>query len=75
MSFLFLLLLSFFDLLIDQLINVIGYAGNNIAAARLAGLEDDLNLSSVQYQVCVYISFNCTGLLEQTAKFRIVDIS
>jgi hypothetical protein len=24
---------------------------NNIAAVRLAGLQDDLNLSSVQYQV------------------------
>lgn len=26
---------------------------NNIAAARLAGLEDELNLTSTQYQVCL----------------------
>ena len=26
---------------------------NNIAAVRLAGLQDELNLSSVQYQVCL----------------------
>ena len=25
---------------------------NNIAAVRLAGLQDELNLSSTQYQVC-----------------------
>ncbi|GAD97682.1 MFS transporter [Paecilomyces variotii No. 5] len=30
---------------------------NNIAAARLAGLEDDLGLTSVQYQTCVSILF------------------
>ncbi|KAK1138776.1 hypothetical protein N8T08_002007 [Aspergillus melleus] len=30
---------------------------NNIAAARLAGLEDDLNLSDVQFQTCVSILF------------------
>ncbi|KAI9741769.1 MAG: hypothetical protein M1834_000155 [Cirrosporium novae-zelandiae] len=30
---------------------------NNIAAARLAGLEDDLHLSSTEYQTCVSILF------------------
>lgn len=30
---------------------------NNIAAVRLAGLQDDLNLSSVQYQTTVSILF------------------
>jgi len=29
---------------------------NNIAAVRLAGLQDELNLSSVQYQVCATAS-------------------
>lgn len=31
---------------------------NNIAAVRLAGLQDELNLSSVQYQVCDLIPCN-----------------
>lgn len=30
---------------------------NNIASARLAGLEDDLGLTSTQYQTCVSILF------------------
>lgn len=30
---------------------------NNIAAARLAGLEDDLGLTSVQYQVCSFLVY------------------
>lgn len=30
---------------------------NNIAAAKLAGLEDDLNLSSIQYSVRASLSF------------------
>ena len=30
---------------------------NNIAAARLAGLEDELNLSSTQYLTCLSILF------------------
>jgi hypothetical protein len=29
---------------------------NNIAAVRLAGLQDELNLSSTQYQVCLQSS-------------------
>ena len=28
---------------------------NNIAAVRLAGLQDELDLSSTQYQVCSYV--------------------
>jgi len=30
---------------------------NNIAAVRLAGLQDELDLSSTQYQVCSYVCF------------------
>lgn len=33
------------------------YARNNIAAARLAGLERDLNLSSTEFQTAVSILF------------------
>ena len=32
---------------------------NNIAAVRLAGLQDELNLSSTQYQVCCYTLCSC----------------
>jgi hypothetical protein len=34
---------------------------NNIAAARLAGLEDDLNLSSVQFNVSLMFLSSLTG--------------
>jgi hypothetical protein len=32
---------------------------NNIAAVRLAGLQDELKLTSTQYQVCIHAE--CTG--------------
>lgn len=40
-----------FGKLIDAAMLMISFTGNNIAAARLAGLESDLGLTSVQYQV------------------------
>ena len=35
---------------------------NNIASARLAGLEEELKLTSVQYQVCSRMAWRCSYL-------------
>lgn len=48
---------------------------NNIAAARLAGLEDDLGLSSVQYSVCsTFLTLQTLPIEKMTKLIVTIDL-